>query len=208
MGAIAATAGCLDFILGDDLSFSASEASVSDAALRETDYEQRRTKKQSFEKSFEVGGESRSVEVTNVYAEYDRSIDLSVVGLGDQRAATFTAAATPKVDVLGQSFNPIKDMSPAEIIGRAQNRYDGFGNLRQRSELTVSLLGKEANVTRFTGDAELSNMGQTVEIELQVSEAVGSGDDYVLAVGGYPRRLSDRGRASYETLAGGVQHDG
>mgnify|MGYP000515993811 CR=1 FL=1 len=207
VGAIAATAGCLDFILGDDLSFSASAASVSDSALSESGYDKRRTQKKTFEKTFEVGGESRSVSVTNVYAEYDRTIDLSFLG-GSQRAATFTAATTPKAKVLGQTFNPIKDMSPAEIVRRAQGRYQGLSNLQTSGEHTVTILGKDATVTRFTGEAELSGSGQTVDIELQVSEAVSSGDDFLLAVSGYPQRLADEERQHYVTLAGGVQHDG
>ena len=207
VGAIAATAGCLDFILGDDLSFSASAASVSETALSESGYDERRTEKQTFEKEFSAGGESRTVSVTNVYAEYDRGIDLPVLG-ESQRAATFTAATTPKAKLLGQTFNPIEKMDAAEIIRRAQGRYDGLSGFEERGKQTVPILGKDATVTRFWGDAELSGTGQTIDIELQISEAVSSGDDFVLAVGGYPRQLADQGREHYVTLAGGIQHDG
>jgi hypothetical protein len=208
VGAIAATAGCLDFILGDDLSFSASPASVSEQALSDSGYEERRTNEQTFEKKFEAGGESRTVSVTNVYAEYDRTIDLSIIGAGEQRAATFTAATTPKAKVLGQTLNPLDDMSAAEIVRRAQARYQGLGDLQPRGEHTETIVGKAATVTRFTGTAELEGSGQTVDIELQVSEAVGSGDDFVIAVGGYPQQLADEERQHYVTLAGGIQHDG
>jgi hypothetical protein len=207
-GALVATAGCLDFILGDDLSFSASPANVSDDALDSTGYEENQTREQSFEKEFSVGGESRTVGITNHYAEYDRSIDLSGLGIGSQRAATFTAATTPKVEVLGETFNPIDDMSPAEILGRAQGRYGGIDDLQEVGEFDTTLLGKETTVTRFHGSAELGDTGQNVDVELQVSDVVGSNGDFALAIGGYPQQLSDSERDNYETLVAGVQHDG
>lgn len=207
-GALVATAGCLDFILGDDLSFSASPASVSDAALTSTGYEKNQTRQQSLEKEFSVGGESRTVGITNHYAEYDRSIDLSGLGIGSQRAATFTAATTPQVEVLGETFNPIDDMSWEEILGRAQGRYGGIEDLEQVATFDTTLLGKETTVRRFHGSAELGGTGQNVDIELQVPDVVKSNGDFAFAVGGYPQQLADGERDNYETLLAGVQHEG
>lgn len=208
VGAIAATAGCLDFLLGDDLSFSATAASVSDSALTETGYQENQTRSQTFERTFEVGGESRTVSITNQYAEYDRTVDLAVLGIGEQRAATFTAATTPKAEVLGQTSNPIADMDAEEIVRRSQGRYGTFEDLEVVNTFDVTLLGKQTTVTRFHGSAQLAGAGQDVEAEIQVSEAVGSGDDFALAVGGYPQQLADTEREHYRTLVDGVQHDG
>lgn len=207
-GALVASAGCLDFILGDDLSFSASPASVSEDALASAGYEENRTREQSLEKEFEVGGESRTVGITNHYAEYDHTVDLSVIGIGSQRAATFTAATTPQAEVLGETFNPIDDMSPAEILGRAQGRYGGIEDLQRVTEFDTTLLGDTTTVTRFHGSAQLGDTGQEVDVELQVSDAVGSNGDFVLAVGGYPQQMADSERDNYETLVAGVQHGG
>lgn len=204
---IAATAGCLDFILGDDLSFSATQASVSEAALAEAGYQQRRVRKQTLTREFEAGGESRSVDVTNWYAEYDRTIDLSILG-GSQRASTFTAITTPKAKVLGQTFNPVKEMSTADLVQRVQDRYQGFGDLEEHGSQSATLLGKSTTVTRFTGTAELASAGQEIDVELQVAEAVGSGSDFALAYGAYPQRLADTERENYLTLLNGVEHDG
>ncbi|GAB3683103.1 hypothetical protein GCM10028857_10070 [Salinarchaeum chitinilyticum] len=206
-GAVA-TAGCLDFILGnDDLSFSATQPSVSESALAESGYQQRRVREETLEREFEAGGSSRTVSVTNWYAEYDRTIDLSILG-GDQRASTFSAITTPKAKVLGQTFNPVGDMSTAELVQTVQDRYQGFGNLQERDSQSSTLLGKSTTVTRFTGSAEHAASGAEIEIELQVAEAVGSNGDYALAYGAYPQQIADSERENYFTLLGGVQHDG
>lgn len=204
---VAATAGCLDFFFGDDLSFSATQANVSESALTESGYQERRIREETMEREFEAGGESRTVEVTNWYAEYDRTVDLSILG-GSQQASTFTAITTPKAEVLGRTFNPVGDMSTEELVQTVQDRYDGFGNLEERGDQSATLLGKETTVTRFTGTAEFSQSGQEVDVELQVSEAVGSGDDYALAYGAYPQQIADSERDNYFTLLGGVEHDG
>jgi len=207
-GAVAATAGCLDFILGDDLSFEATAASLAEATLSETGYEERRIKEQSMEREFEAGGESRTVGITNWLAEYDKSIDLSAIGGGDQRAATFTVLTTPQAEVLGQTFNPVGDMSAAEIVGLAQDRYEGFGSLSPQSETTATLLGSSTTVTRFSGSAELAETGQNVDLELQVAEAVKSNGDFAVAIGGYPEQLASRERSNFFAMLENVQHDG
>lgn len=206
-GAVAGTAGCLDFLLGDDLSFEASPASVGESTLSETGYQERRIREQSMEREFEAGGESRTVDITNYSAEYDKSIDLSLIGGGSQRAATFTAFTTPQAKVLGETFNPIKDMNAADVVEIAQNRYEGFGNLSREGETSATFLGNSVTVVRFTGTAELAESGQEVDVELQVvDEAVKSNGDFALAIGGYPQRLADRERPDFFTMLEGVQH--
>lgn len=208
-GTVAGTAGCLDFILGDDLNFEATAASVSESALSETGYEERRIRKQSAEREFEAGGESRTVGITNYHAEYDRSIDLAPIGGGEQRAATFTATTTPEADVLGQAFNPIKDMSAADIVEIAQSRYEGFGTLSRQGEATAPFLGQSVTVVRFTGSADFADSGQQFDVELQVvDQAVKSNGDFAIAIGGYPEQLADRERENFFAMLEGVQHDG
>lgn len=204
---IAATAGCLDFLLGDDLTFEATAASVRETTLSETGYAERRTREQSMEREFEAGDESRTVGITNWHAEYDKSIEIP--GVGSQRAATFTATTTPQAEVLGQTFNPIDDMDTDQIVGIAQDRYEGMGTLQHQGERQATLLGKTTTVNRFTGSAELADSGQEFDVEIQYAEAVESGDDFALAIGGYPQQLAERGeRDDFFAMLEGVQHDG
>jgi len=114
-----ATAGCLDDLLGEE-TFEATAASVSESALSETGYEEHRTDSVELERTFEAGGESETVTLTNWHAEYDRAVDLT----------------------------------------------------------------------------------------LHVSEAVESGSDLLVAVGGYPTLVGDLEREHVFTMMDGVTHDG
>lgn len=206
--AFAATAGCLDFLLGDDLSFEATPASVASSALSETGYEEREIAEESIERTFEAAGESRTVDVTNWRARYDKSIDFSGIDAGSQRAATFTVYTTPKAEVLGETFNPVGELSAQEIVEVAQDTYEGISNLERKGEETVTLLGESTTATRYSGDADLAETGLTVDVELQVTEAVSSGDDFALVICGYPERLADSEREDVHAMLDGVQHDG
>lgn len=209
VAASAATAGCLDLLFGDGLEIEATAASVSQSALEATGYEEHQVTSQTIEREFEVQGETRSVSATNKHAEYDRAIDLSAVGVGNQRAATFSAFTTPKAEIAGESLNPIEDMNEADVVQRAQARYDGFGNLSQVGESSVTLLGESGTTaTEFEGEAALSGTGQTVDLTLHITEEVGSGDDFALAIAAYPTRLDSIERENVFTLIEGVQHDG
>lgn len=209
VAASATTAGCLDLLFGDGLEIEATAASVSQAALDETGYEKHQESDQTVEREFEVQGETRSVSATNKHAEYDRSIDLSVVGLGSQRAATFSAFTTPKAEIGGKTLNPIDNMDEGDIVQRAQARYGGIGNLSRVGETSVTLLGESGTTaTEFEGAAGLSGTGQDVDLTMHVTEEVESGDDFALAVAAYPTRLDSTERENAFTLIEGVQHDG
>jgi hypothetical protein len=206
------TAGCLDAVpfLGDEpTEFAATPASVPDPVLEETGYQERRTEETTAERTFEVGDRTQDVVVTNWQAEYDRAVDLGTAGLPtDERlqAAIFTALSTPQVAVLGRTFNPVADMSPAELAGTVQDRYDGVGELRQVGEAPAAIGGQSVTVGEFETEAELQETGMTVDLVLHISEAVESGDDLIVAVGGYPRVLQEQERERIFTLMAGIEH--
>lgn len=205
---LSATAGCLDFILGeDDLSFEATPASVSESALNATGYEERGVEDESMDHTFEAGGESRTVGITNWRVQYDKAVSVSGIP-GSQRAATFNVLTTPKAEVLGETFNPIDDLSTAQLIGRAQSNYETTGSLQETGERTAQVLGTDTTVTQFEGSAELTDADLEVPLTLHVSEAVGSSDDFAIVVGGYPSPLAGSERENFFTLVDGVQHDG
>lgn len=210
--AIAATSGCLDLLLGDGLSFEATAPSVSEEALDATGYEEHRIQDHTLERTFEAAGESRDVTVTNWQAEYDRAVDLGGLGLpideARQQAAVFSAITTPQVEVLDQEFNPVAEMSAADIVAMAQERYEGFQDLQRVGEETVTLLGEETTATEFEGEARLTDADVRLDLTLYVVEAVPSGDDYALAIAGYPSLLESQEGDNVFTLFDGVQHDG
>lgn len=208
----AGLAGCTDVLFGEGLDIEATAPSVSESALEETGYEEHQVREMPIEREFEVAGETRRVRATNWQAEYDKAVDLSGIGLGDalgrQRAATFSAVTTPKAEIAGQTLNPIDDMDTSEIVARAQQRYDDFGNLRQVDETTTSILGETTTVDEFEGEASLTDADVTVDLTLHVSEAVESGDDFALVVAGYPTVLDASERDDAFRMIDGVEHDG
>lgn len=198
-------AGCLGVLTGDDAArFAADAATVPDSALDETGYGHRRTREETVTRTFEAGGQSREAEVVNVLAEYERAVDVPAVGRF--RAAVFTALSTPQVSVLGESFNPVGEMSTDELARMVQQRYDGLRDLRRESERRVTVLGDGTRATRYAGTARLLEGDVRFDVYLTVTEAVAAGEDFVLGVAAYPQVLDDSDAVT--TLLESLEHAG
>lgn len=214
VAAIGATglAGCIENIpfLGDGpISFAADPASVPEAVLEETGYEEHELEEVVIEETFEAGGQTQAVVVTNWQAEYDKSIDMGGLGvpIDEQvRAAVFTALSTPQVSVLGRTFNPIADMRSGELAEMVQDRYGGLENLEQVGEDTVTILGESTTVGEFEAEAELLDGGVAIDLTLHIAEAVESGDDLVVGVAGYPTDVREVERDNATTLLEAIEH--
>jgi len=183
----AATASC-GFILGNEpAEFEADPSAVADDALSETGYEFVENGTDEIEREFEAGGESRTVIATNVRAKHEKTVGLE--GLGEQKAAVFTSLTTPQAEVLGQTFNPVEDMSAEELAGRVQDRYSEFKDVTQQSESDVTVNGETTTQAKFTAEAAFD--GSPLEIFFHVSEAVELGDDFVVTFGAYPQQTPE-----------------
>jgi len=195
LAVLVATAGC--GALTGDLSVSASPATVGDAALDDTGYEEANVSEQAVTREFEAAGQSRNVTVTNQIAMYERSVDVPV--LGSQRAAVFGVFASPEVSVLGQSFNPVAEYTDRELAALAQQQYSGLAVGDERGTRSVGVLGESANVTRFDGAASIG--GTTVDVFVHVTKVEHDGD-FVVAVAIYPQALDGEQEAVDDLLAG------
>ncbi len=206
------SAGCLQqlpFIGGEPIEFEATPASVPSGTLDATGYEEAGVDDVVIERTFEVGGQSQDVVVTNWQAEYDKAVNFGATGLPvdeEQRAAVFTALTTPQVEVLGREFNPVAEMSSAELASMIQDRYDGIGDLEQVGEREHSVAGESTTVGEFETEAELVEPGITLTLALHIAEAVEAGDDLLVAIGGYPRLLQADERDNIFTLMDAVEH--
>jgi len=201
----AALAGCtaLDVFTGDEpAEFVAGTATVSDATLSETGYELNEVTSETVSEEFEVAGSTREVRVTNRVAEYDRAVEL----FGERyQAAVFAALATPRVEVLGQAFNPIADLDDEERAELVLNRYDGVDDLERGSEYTTSMLDTEVDVVVYTAEGEIAGAGIDVDIELHVGAPVEAGDDFVLPLAAYPEEFGDG--ETVRTMINGIEHE-
>lgn len=191
-----ATAGC-GFILGNEpAEFTANPSAVSEQALQETGYEFVENAETEIEREFEAGGESRTVIARNVQAKHEKQV--GVEGLGEEPAAAFTSLTTPQAEILGETFNPVEDMSAAELADRGLDRYEGFENVDKESESEVTIDGETTTQTKFTADAVFD--GNPLEIFLHVSEAVKLGDDFVVTFATYPQVTPEEGENALQLM--------
>jgi len=210
---VGSTAGCsaLPFVGDDPIEFEASRATVPGSVRDETGYEEHEVVSNVIERTYEVGGQTQNVLVTNWQAKYDKAIEPGGENLPVEeriRAAVFTVLSTPQVSVLGQSFNPVEDMSTRELAEMVGDRFDSIDNLEQVGESAALVAGQETTAGDFTADAELADTDFTVELNLHITEAVEAGDDFLVTVGAYPRRVRDIEEDNVFTMMESVDHEG
>ena len=188
--ALAGLAGCtaFDVATGDTAEFTAGTATVADATLSESGYELNEVPENTQTREFDVAGSTREVRVTSRIAEYDKAVEL----FGERyQAAVFAALATPRVEVLGQAFNPVGELDDQERAQLIVDRYEGVSSLERGSEYTTDVLDTDASVAVYSGDGEIDGTGVSVELEFHVAEAVEAGSDYVVPLAAYPASFGD-----------------
>lgn len=198
---ITATAGCLDVLTGEEpLEFSAEPATVPDSALEETGYELVQTESPTISQEFTVAGQTRTVEVTNQVATYDKSVSLGP--LGSVQAALFAVLSTPQVEIAGRTFNPIDEMSNRQLLKQIASQYDGLSVGENVDSEEIEQLGKTTTVEKYEATATVED--REVPIYLLLTR-LQHGDDFVVTVGGYPQQLSGEESKQY-TLMQTVEH--
>ncbi|ADD07151.1 uncharacterized protein Nmag_3601 [Natrialba magadii ATCC 43099] len=206
-------AGCLDDALADVTSFSATPAVVADDALEETGYAYQGT-----EEVVETRTVARqTVEATNFASEYTRTIGILSTVLGDgpaeADAGLFGVATTPQVGLLGEEFNPVAELSTAEIARRVESQFDEvtLDNETVVDERTVESLGETVVLETFEGEASMYG-ADDIPVRADVSKFAHDGDLIVVA-GAYPdaaavELFQDEPEAErIDTLVAGLEHD-
>lgn len=197
------TSGCIGFLTGSEsLQFEASAVQVTNSAQQDAGYQEHRRESITETREFQAAGQTREVEVTNRIAEYSKSVSLPV--FGDQEVARFSVLATPQVNVLGETFNPVGDMNNTQLALLLQEKYQGISNVRAESERSVTVAGSDTTVSKFRADAVMDT-GQTTEVFLHVTK-VSDGDDYLVAIAVYPTQL-DGEQAKVDTMLRGIEHE-
>ncbi|WP_121821537.1 DUF6517 family protein [Halostella salina] len=201
-GAIVAGSGCLGFILGNEAQeFEASAATAGDASLEETEYEaagEQESERMEIDRTFSAANQERQVVAVNYMSEYDRSVSVLSV---EQRAAVFVAFSTPKVEILGETFNPIEEMSNRDLIQQVQGKYGGMEVGDEVGTTDVSTLGETVTLSKFEGQADLD--GTTVDVYIHIGQVDHDGD-YVVPIAVYPRQLDEE--ENVVALVEGLEH--
>ncbi|KAB7518168.1 DUF6517 family protein [Halosegnis rubeus] len=199
VAALVTMSGC-GFLLGNEaLEFNASPVAVDDTAQSDTGYEETRRSSQAVERSFQVAGQTRNVSVTNYLAEYGRTAETL---FSDQQVARVTVLSSPKVQVLGESFNPLGDLSDRQLAQRFQEQYGSLDDLQFQSNRTASILGSERTVSKFTAQAQM-NGGTSVDVNVHISKFE-DGDDFIVAVAVHPQQIDEE--SNVDTMFGGIVH--
>ncbi|MDZ7730136.1 MAG: DUF6517 family protein [Natrialbaceae archaeon] len=148
-GTIASTAGCLGFIMGDDLEFVASPAGASESALNETGYSE-------VENTTE-----EQVETVEFVVERDVKVGYSAIAYGMESPAdidfgygSLAVLATPNASVLGRSVNPIADMDSRELMAEVASQADSERSMdpsepKRIETRTMTILGEDREVDVF-----------------------------------------------------------
>ncbi|MFP8953040.1 DUF6517 family protein [Natrialbaceae archaeon A-arb3/5] len=195
---LAGLSGCLGLAGLDE--HEASPAGVEAEALTATGYGQTGTESITVDREVGPGPLSETIVVDNHLTEFEKSIDMGL--LGEQRGAVFTVLSTPQVDIVGRTFNPVKDMSAAELVDLVENNYDDLSDVQHDDDRSVTVNGESTTQSRFTGQAEFN--GTTVDVFIYITEAVETADDLLVTIGVYPQELRNQESANLRTLAEGV----
>jgi hypothetical protein len=201
--AVVLTSGCLGFLTGSEtLEVAAEPVAVSDGAQDDTGYSEARKEPQTVNQTFEVAGESRTVNVTNHVAEYKRSPDLPA--FGDQEVARFTVFSTPKVEIAGRTLNPVGELSNRDLALRLQEQYESIQDVALVENRTVTALGEERRVSKFEATATTKG-GQETDVILHVANFE-HGEDFLVVVAIYPQQL-DGEQEHVDRLFEGIEHE-
>lgn len=190
--------GCTDLLSGDEVTFEADTAEVSEEARGEADYEEQRVEEQTIERNYDQV--DQTVVVVNMLAEYSREVSIGPIG---GELARFTVLATPKVEVgpVGP-LNPVEDMDNQELAEMVQEEYGSVQNVEEVEEREATMLGETVTVTKFSAEAQTQG-GESVDVFMHVAQ-VESGDDFVLAIGVHPQEIDEQ--ENVDTMMGGVEH--
>ena len=188
---VAGLAGCSGRPTLEGAAFAAAGATLPRDVQQETGYTHHRTGETTASRRFERFGLGRTVEVTSVVAEYDRAVELGLLGRRVQ-AAVFAVLTTPRVRILGREYNPVAEMTPTELAEAAQRRYADFDDVTPVERFEGTVGGRPAPVTRFDADAQLLAVGRGVDVHLYVSGAVELGGEYVVTLAVHPQALGRR----------------
>ncbi|MDZ7747337.1 MAG: DUF6517 family protein [Halobacteriales archaeon] len=198
VAALVTLSGC-GFLLGNQaLTFNASPVAVDDSTQSQTGYDEIRRTSLGVERSFQVAGQTRNVSVTNYLAEYGRTAETL---FSDQQIARVTVLSSPKVDVLGQSFNPLDNLSDRQLAQRFQEQYGSLNDLQFQSNRTTSILGSERTVSKFTAQAQMEGTSVDVNVHISTFE---DGDDYIIAVAVHPQQIDEQ--SNVDAMFGGIVH--
>lgn len=176
--ALVTGSGCMGVLQGKGLRFQAKTAKTSPS----NGYELQSVKKQPVKRKFA----GQTVTAVNEVATYEKTLQIPL--LGSAKLGVFALISTPAVSIAGKTFNPVEGYSNDKLVGMVASNYDNIKNPSQVGSTSLSMLGSSTTVSKYEASATFD--GQQMPIYIEVTK-VRAGDDFVVAVGVYPKQLDE-----------------
>lgn len=190
-----ASAGCSGLLgSSESLSFSAEPATIDSASVADAGFELANDEEIVVHRDLEAGGNETNVTITNrvhVYNKEVRSANVSFV----------LVLSTPKIEIGGQPMNPMGTMDTESLLDRAVDHRADVRGVEHDGSWTAPILGENRTVERFHAVARIDDRDVNVTLHLT---RIPHGDDYVIAVGVYPREYD--GKSDVRMLFEGIEH--
>lgn len=193
----------LGLAVSDSATFQAQPAAPPADAVSERGYEQGQSERIVVERDLEAAGQSKTVAVNNELRTYRKTV---AVQDREFDGAVLATVSTPNVEIGPRSFNPVADMSHADLLSRFSSELDGsygdLDDLEKVDEHQVPVLGTPTNVSQF--ETSVTVEGQDVSVYVYVATVESEGDVVVL-VGGHPAPFAQE-RVHLFELFDAVEH--
>lgn len=199
LAALITLSGCA-FLTGGTLEFTAGQASVSEDAQEAAQYEHVEFDTQAVNRTVEALGQERTVKATNHIATYERDLAVTTT----DAVGTVILVSTPQMSVAGQSVNPVGSMGPRQLLETVTAGQNGFSDVSESGNRTMTVLGEDATVTVF--DATTEYGGQSVDVTVHLVR-VAHEDDYVIGLAVHPSVMTAE-QAGVDTMFAGIEHTG
>lgn len=196
------TAGCVGGLTGGDgggvggpLSFSANPISISEDAVSSTEFELMEEKPITFEETFEVQGQSQTVEMNAHTVQLQRTYEGAPLG-------SMVLLSVPQVRILGQQIDVVERLDPESMVSRAQGESGDLQREQKIDEFSTQALGDNRAVEVYRGTAEREGSETKVRIYVTTFDHEG---DTMIGVGIVPESAGSE-RKAIRTLLGGLQY--
>lgn len=195
------TAGCVGGLTGGDggvggpLSFSADPISISEDAVSSTEFSVTTEKPITFEETFEVQGQSQTVEMNAHTVQLQRTYEGAPLG-------SMVLLSVPQVRILGQQIDVVERLDPESMVSRAQGESGDLQREQKIDEFSTQALGDNRTVEVYRGTAEREGSETKVRIYVTTFDHEG---DTMIGVGIVPESAGSE-EQSVRTLLGGLQY--
>jgi len=200
--ALVVMSGCVGFITGDSAFSASSEpAIVPDSDLPETGYEAGETQSQRLNRTVEVAGQERQVNLTLWTSMYTKTPENATSVEGAARNSSSVALVSlPGIEIAGQSLNPL-DIVSTDVLFELADR--GAGSVEREKIGTAEYTMLESNTTAdvYRVQKEGGDGNNTAIIEMASVQHEG---DLIVALATYPEGAGEN--ANVGTLLRNIEH--